>query len=226
MSNLYTAKELKERISKNDNRCTASPYLLLLREKTEVVVHEDFYYNGQKWVEYLTGDYLTNEKREALVSDLLEYGYDKSEIEKKGSIEEYFYREVNETINVFLTDEGYRDHLEANGHNIRKHDTFGVHAFRNKEIASLLNLIDVCIENDKKIEKLQAENKKLREALERSLSAANFFSSHADCQRDSWACKCSFCKNSGLHCKEIRDSEKILKELARQRQGERNGNDC
>lgn len=166
MSNLYTAKELKERISKNDNRCTASPYLLLLREKTEVVVHEDFYYNGQKWVEHLTGDYLTNEKREALVSDLLEYGYDKSEIEKKGSIEEYFYREVNETRNVFLTDEGYKDHLEANGHNLGKHDTFGVHAFRNKEIASLLNLIDVCIENDKKIEKLQSENKKLREALE------------------------------------------------------------
>ena len=64
-----------------------------------------------------------------------------------------------------------------------------------------------------KIFTLQAENKKLREALGRSLKAANFFSSHADCQRDSWACKCSFCKNSGLHCKEIRDSEKILKEL-------------
>lgn len=74
-------------------------------------------------------------------------------------------------------------------------------------------IIDTIASLNSNIKKLQSENKKLREALGRSLKAANFFSSHADCQRDSWACKCSFCKNSGLHCKEIRDSEKILNEL-------------
>lgn len=163
MSDLYTAKELKERISNNDNRCTASPYLLLLRRKVKVSSCSDS--DNFEYVENLSGDYQSSHSKEELKKDLLESGYSSFEINKFGSITKWHYQYVFDTENVFLTDEGYKDHLNINAHNLGEHDTYGIHAFRNKEISSLLNLIDVCIENDKQIKNLQDENKKLREAL-------------------------------------------------------------
>lgn len=48
---------------------------------------------------------------------------------------------------------------------------------------------------EEKIQSQQATIDKLVKALELSIKSAEFFSRHADCKRDSWACKCEFCRD-------------------------------
>lgn len=161
MSLYFTAQELKERIDSNDNRCTAKPYLLLLQESVEVVVPEDMVHDGDCWVETVSGDYLRFENEEEVKQWLKENDYKCL----KSNYQHYFYRELHETQNVFLTDKGYQDHLNVNSHNLRKHRTYGIHAWRNKEIASLYNLIDECLKlqhqleiQTKRVENLKKSN--------------------------------------------------------------------
>lgn len=162
MGEFFTAKELKERIEANDSRATAMPYLLLLRDKRPVVVDGD--YGGERmYVENLTGDYMTGETRRELEKRLKDHGYDFDDITEHGAITEFYQDYKDETINVFLTDQGYKDHIEANGHNLRKHDTYGIHAFRNKEIKSLYALIDECIAQQKELAQKDAIISELKE---------------------------------------------------------------
>lgn len=179
MSDLFTAKELKERIDVNDNRCTAKPYLLLLRELKTIVVDGD--HSGvPRYIENYTGDYVTADTKQELIdiirswygSDEEEYYWPDSRLEKKYEIRQFYVDEFEYTINVFLTDQGYQDHLKINKHNLPKHDTYGIHAFRNKEIKSLFALIDKCIQADEKISELKEVEKKwnckhCRDAYER-----------------------------------------------------------
>lgn len=153
MSNLLTAKELKERIEKNDNRATATPYLLLLRERRKVSCDPDYNCDGVEFVEQLSGDYLSFESLEKTINWLSEndeeYEYKESDVVK------WHYQEIDETKNVFLTDEGHQEHLRINGHNLRNQNTYGIHAFRNREIKSLYALIDANIELEARVEELE-----------------------------------------------------------------------
>jgi hypothetical protein len=145
MKSLLTARELQDRIKNNDKRCTAPPYLLLLQGKEEHVMRDGYGHDTkQVFVSYLCGDITQNESRDELVKELIEHGYDKDEASK--SIEEFTIGYSWLTQNVFLTDEGYKDHMKANGHNVKSdHRTMGIHAFRNLEMKSLLALIDRCV---------------------------------------------------------------------------------
>lgn len=151
-----TAQELKDRITNNDNRCTAKPYLLLLRARRTIVVDGEFAGN-QRFVENSSGDYHTSDTQEDMINiirnwygvDDEEYSMSDKELLEQHNVKEFFEDEYFETVNVFLTDQGYQDHMLANGHNIREHDTYGIHAFRNREIKSLFNLIDENIDQQK-----------------------------------------------------------------------------
>lgn len=152
MSSLYTAEELKKRMESNDNRSTAKPYLLLLRRHVPQVV--DGNYGGSKeYVENITGDYWSRPTR-AELETVLRVDYfenDPTWEPKHGDITEIYTDIKYETVNVFLTDQGYQDHLKINKHNLGTHDTYGIHAFRNKEMLSLMSLVDEVIELKEKL---------------------------------------------------------------------------
>jgi hypothetical protein len=67
-----------------------------------------------------------------------------------------------------------------------------------------------------KLQNQRIEN--LLKALEKSVSAGEFFSKYADCKSDSWACRCSFCKdvNSSKNLREAREALARDKELTRE----------
>lgn len=52
----------------------------------------------------------------------------------------------------------------------------------------------------------------MREALSKVIKAADFYSSHADCKRDSWSCKCSYCKPND-HSINVSHAKKFLKDV-------------
>lgn len=166
MSDLFTATELKERIQNNDNRCTASPYLLLLRERRKVSCDPDYNYDGCIYIENVTGDYHEFESKEKAENWIRDFNSeDENYIFKKSHITKFPYQTTDETVNVFLTDKGYQEHLSINAHNLRDHNSFGIHAFRNKEMKSLLSLIDKCIELEKENTNLRDQNKALKKEI-------------------------------------------------------------
>lgn len=148
MSKLFTATELLERMRNNDNRMTKDPYLLLLREKREVVVDKD--YGGKPcWVEHVTGECISKETKEELVKELRGYYEDDNWEPSSRDVSKIYVDKYEYTVNVFLTDKGYQEHMEVNGHNIPDHDTYGIHAFRNKEIESIFDIIKRMAEIEK-----------------------------------------------------------------------------
>jgi hypothetical protein len=175
-----TPEELLERIEKNDNRFTAQPYLLLLRMKRNYVTDGDC--GGEKkYVEHYSGDYCTYDTLKEAIEDHKQYiedydcfyGLDGKELDEaivdKFEIKEFYQGEYEETVNVFLTDEGYQDHLKLNAHNIRNHDTYGIHAFRNPEIEAMYNAIKECVELKKTVKSQQEKIQQLEFMVENGL---------------------------------------------------------
>lgn len=68
-----------------------------------------------------------------------------------------------------------------------------------------------------KIEKKQLEQElqKTREHLGKAIKSAEFFMSHADCKRDSWACKCSFCRDTESS-KNLREARQYFQDKDKQ----------
>lgn len=62
--------------------------------------------------------------------------------------------------------------------------------YTNEHLTDLLN------NEYEKVRKLEQELQKTREQLGKAIKSAEFFMSHADCKRDSWTCRCSFCKDT------------------------------
>ena len=75
------------------------------------------------------------------------------------------------------------------------------------EEAATQNYADKC-----EIEKLKKQNEIMRDALDKVIKAADFYSSHADCKRDSWSCKCSYCKPND-HSINVSYAKKFLKDV-------------
>lgn len=159
MNDVYSAQELKERIENNDNRATAKPYLLLLQRASQRVCHDEFDhgYDRVVYVEQYSGDYGQYDTLEELRKSFREYYDDEDKLLEEKHWREFKIEETYITENVFLTDKGYEEHKEVNGHNLSKHRTYGIHAFRNKEIRSLFALIDSNIEKDLEIAELKKQ---------------------------------------------------------------------
>jgi hypothetical protein len=191
MSDFYTAQELKDRIDSNDNRSTAKPYLLLLRERRKISCDPEHAYDGYEYVEQLSGDYVAFENLEKAIDWLSEddpdYKYRESDVVK------WYYQEIDETVNVFLTDKGVEDHYDLNRHNLRNPNTYGIHAFRNKEMRSLFNLIDDNISKSEKIADLES---KLEKALKSLEFVAHLESVNPKLDASVWFAECAIkCRN-------------------------------
>ncbi len=61
-------------------------------------------------------------------------------------------------------------------------------------------------------EKLKVQLEKAEVSLDKALSSAEFFSRHADCRRDSWSCRCEFCKDNKAS-KNLREAREYFKEI-------------
>lgn len=60
-------------------------------------------------------------------------------------------------------------------------------------------------------EKLKAQLEKAEEALRKTINVADFFSRHADCMRDTWSCKCEFCRDT-TSTRDLREAREYFKE--------------
>ncbi len=74
-------------------------------------------------------------------------------------------------------------------------------------------------DKDKTIRRLESnlnnalsENAILREALELAVKSGEFFRRHADCRKESWSCRCEFCKDNSAS-KNLREAREALEKV-------------
>jgi hypothetical protein len=63
-----------------------------------------------------------------------------------------------------------------------------------------------------KEQQLEKENAMMREALEKALSGSELYVKFADCNRDSWACRCEFCRDTTSKIK-LREAREVLAKI-------------
>jgi hypothetical protein len=112
--------ELKERLEKQDNLATATPYLVVLQDlKCVGVVHDDYFYGDKDSVEIR--DEKVSADSEETVKVLYKY----------------------EDVNWFFTQEAAKKHMEENYYHYKKPRTYIKHCWRNPEMTALFEQIGV-----------------------------------------------------------------------------------
>jgi hypothetical protein len=135
--------ELRNNLKTQDNRSTAKPIFFLLQEKRTYVCHEEYDsgYEEDIWVERLSGDYCRFKSQADVISWLKE-NYPEHTGQVQGIHWDTFKMGCYwNTVNVFFTEEGYKQHLLLNEHNLGEHRLYVIHAFRNPEIELVQKVI-------------------------------------------------------------------------------------
>lgn len=144
-------KDFVYKIDTQDNRATANPYFYVIQTERWRVAHDEYHSGATKIVWVDTGgsdDYTEYESKEAAVKGLVDSDY-MGQAEAETYVEENFREFTMEKYidesNVFFTEDGYKDHVRLNGHNLGKRGkdyySYIKHAFRNPEIEELFSAI-------------------------------------------------------------------------------------
>ena len=72
---------------------------------------------------------------------------------------------------------------------------------------SFLNLV-----NKRDYDQIKKENAILLEALELAVKSGEFYRRHADCRKESWSCRCEFCKDNSAS-KNLREARQALEKV-------------
>lgn len=145
---LAVLRALIHRIDTQNSRATAQPFLHLMRVKRQQFVPHSAYGDGGWWRESL-GD-CDAPFVEAATEELAwlemkaKFGYEDEEQPRLDQFDEIHWWE---TENVFLSEEGYKRHMELNSHNYRRNEVqdFLIFAHRNPELKELYAAIRALI---------------------------------------------------------------------------------
>lgn len=137
------AKNLVHEIETQDNRSTRYPILYVIREKVkEYGIAPGYGEDGHEWVkdsesyewedvvETIREIFQDNE-REVTEDDAEDYGFCKV----------YYRYAYRYSDNFFFTEKAAQQHLHINGHNLTNPQDYVIHAFRNEEIESVIEVM-------------------------------------------------------------------------------------
>ena len=128
-------RELANKMKTQDNRCTAKPYFYTVRSLKDVAVPD----GDGDGVSYFDNTGCCSMTEQEMKDYCRERGEDFDDYVAKHCVR-YGTKEDYEDENVFLTEAGYEQHMELNGHNYRhlkRSFSYLHHAFRNPEMESL-----------------------------------------------------------------------------------------
>lgn len=125
-----------ELIRNQDNRCTDQPFFAVMT-KREIVVSEDHDYDRICWVENQSGDYVeATETQRRRLEEIYQ---------KKYEVREGWERHAMKEIDVFVTggftEQGSKDYISRNGHNLNKPFIYAFGSYRNNEYQKVRNFL-------------------------------------------------------------------------------------
>ena len=140
---------LSREMKSQDNRATHNPYFVVKTTKRVIgMIPENS--DDTIWIDMYSGDYTEYATKEEGIKDLKDSGH--GVIDAEDFLEEFGVMEVEESMNFFLTERGYNQHMELNGHNYRystkKAYSYVDCAHRNPEYEGLVAAIHAIGESD------------------------------------------------------------------------------
>jgi hypothetical protein len=139
-------KEFTYEVATQDNLATASPYLILLQMRKDVITDPDFSYDRVCYLDADEGSSLIE------VEDVTE---------EKNNLLKVYVKEEWETVNAFFTRKACDKHIEENKHNLKNHRTFVIHLGRNPEMAMLLAVCIKMVDALERVAKFEKNYEKL-----------------------------------------------------------------
>lgn len=142
-------KSLSMRMKNQYNEHTANPYYITIRKFVTVPVPDGCGTDVMYFDLYQCENYTKDEIKVMAVKSGVSF---EEYLEKNfNNIKIYETKEEKVFDNVFLTYEGYKDHVEANGHNIKKtcksFDSYVKYAYKNTELEMLFKFIHEIADN-------------------------------------------------------------------------------
>lgn len=146
MRNLKPLIETGERIADQDNRCTDQPMFVVFQKST-LVVAEDYDHDRIVWVneDGNEADHATATQLDAMHDDVSGNHFMEDEIELGDGVRTEWRRiaikEIDEFVTACFTEQGCKDFLAIQGHNLRRPFIYAAGSFRNREFQSLRTLM-------------------------------------------------------------------------------------
>lgn len=138
-------KDFISRLNGQDNRATATPYIIVLQEKDrhpipeECGYDESAFYDRTDGVTYRSKEHYMQAFGETEWTDRLEKSWDKD-------VQEVYFKTFWEDVAWFFTYEGLEDHLRLNKHNYGETRSYIKFCYRNPEIQNLLTAVGLLVE--------------------------------------------------------------------------------
>lgn len=123
-------QRIGELIRTQDNRCTSDP-LFIVQQKKRIWGMDGDYCDAYEWV--------AEDDPEVVASDVERAGLDA--IESRGGDvtgwNKVHYVDQWEFVTACFTEQGCKDYIEANGHNLNEPRIYAASAYRNREIIAI-----------------------------------------------------------------------------------------
>lgn len=113
-------------IATQDNRCTANPMFAVL-EKRETITLDTHHHDRIVWVRKDDGEVEADERTHERLELLHEHGYEPKKWDR------YAMLETDVFATVCFTEQGCKDYLACNGHNLRMPFIYAFGSYRNAE---------------------------------------------------------------------------------------------
>lgn len=125
---------LRQQLLTQDNRCTADPFFVVFSKRL-IVVDEDYDHDLIVWCREDDSEVEATESQHRRL-EALHRGYRKPEGWRRLAI-----KEIDQFETACFTEQGCKDYLAVNGHNLRKPFTYAHSLFRNREMLELRKML-------------------------------------------------------------------------------------
>lgn len=122
-------------ICTQDNRITDQP-IFVVEKSVMIITDPDYGYDAEEWINTESGDYEKAEDDQVIVLNKMKSNGDDTAEWKK-----FYLKEVWEFVTACFTEQGCKDYLALNGHDIGKSRIYAYGSYRNNEYQTVRDFL-------------------------------------------------------------------------------------
>lgn len=128
-------KKIGELIKTQDNRLTDQP-IFIVEKSVMVITDPDYGFDKEEWVNTESKDHeVANETRHRRLNALAK------DFRDTGDWKKFYLKETWQFVTACFTEQGCKNFLEINGHNISKSRIYAYGSFRNEEYQAVRKML-------------------------------------------------------------------------------------
>ncbi len=132
---LMEIKEIGELIKTQDNRITDQP-IFIVEKSVMIITDPDYDYDKEEWVNTESGDHEVADETTHRRLDALDNG-----CRDTGNWKKFYFKETWQFVTACFTEQGCKNYLKIDGHNIGKSRIYAAGSFRNEEYQTVRKML-------------------------------------------------------------------------------------